>query len=163
MTIALAEAAPAAKPPPPAPADGALPLDNLAVIGGIVSGFARGVVERLAACIEDALTMDEALATADRTARAVGAVLLGHHAAPPFTVRPWNAPDMMGAHIVRALGLEVAPEDAVRALLLILAERLTEAAIAPPEQFAAMARELVSEASLLLAGRFPHEIQRAAA
>jgi len=172
MTLALmrerAEASAAATaralppiPLPPLPGEPGphpLALDHPAVLAGMVGGFARGVLERLAACAAGAIDLDEAIGRADAIARTLAAALLGREVPAPFVATPWNRPEALGAHLVRALGMEIPPEQAVRALLLLLAPRLFEVAAAPlPEEGGGSAR-LVAETTELLCGRFPAEI-----
>lgn len=100
-------------------AEGRTWLNAARVVNLIVREFVRDLLVHL----------DKGDAFADwlaREAQRLNDLFLGIVSSETYATGPWNAPERCGSYVLRALGIDGAPETAVRDAFVLLASRIVD-------------------------------------
>lgn len=127
----------------------------------VVTLLLRGFVDRCLDAFHDALmgarSQDEASEDIYALAMALNDLFLGLEPFESVTLQPWNAPDQLGVFLCDTLDLDFAPDEGVRAALVLLATHIMKALEKPEAERGPEVEGLLLEMRDLMLGRLPEE------
>lgn len=102
-------------------------LGDAGVVRGLVQDFATEVIGIRAEYNGEKITGEEAKAALRAAAARYGGIFMGRDSR--FHALPWNAPGLLGEHILLAAGAVDGIDDPAEGLFLMLARSLTDIAV----------------------------------